>query len=228
MYKIPIIYEDNHLLVVEKPPNLLSQGDRTGDPDILNLLKEDIKTRYNKPGKVYLGLIHRLDRPVGGTMVFAKTSKAASRLSQQIREREFEKTYLAIVYGEVLKDKDRLVHYLLKNNRNNIVSTVAKGTKGAKEAILDYELIETTDQYSLVKINLHTGRPHQIRVQFSTIGHPLYGDRLYGPKTDTRSKNIGLWSYEIRCTHPTIRDKRTFISFPKEEMPWDNFKLISG
>ena len=154
--KIPIIFEDNHLLVVEKPPNILSQEDRTGDIDMLTLLKKDIKIRYNKPGNVYLGLVHRLDRPVGGIMVFAKTSKAASRLSDQIRRGKFKKRYMAVVHGNPCKDKDTLEHYLLKNKRTNMVSVVRENIKGAQKAILDYEVVNTIKSFSLVKINLHT------------------------------------------------------------------------
>ena len=228
MIEIPIIFEDNHLLVVKKPPNILSQGDKTGDADMLTLLKEDIKIRYNKPGNVYLGLVHRLDRPVGGVMIFAKTSKAASRLSDQIRKREFEKIYMAVIYGKPSKDKNRLIHYLLKDSKTNRVSTVRKDYEGAKEAVLDYEVIETVKGLSLVKINLLTGRPHQIRVQFSTIGHPLYADQRYGPKGNNEGQQIALWCHEITCQHPTLKERMSFTSLPEQQSPWDKFKLISN
>ncbi len=218
--KIPIIFEDNHLLVVEKPENILSQADRTGDPDMLSLLKEDIKIRYNKPGNVYLGLVHRLDRPVGGVMVFAKTSKSASRLSDQIRRRKFEKSYMAVIHGRPHKDKDTLVDYLLKDNKRNMVSLVKKDTKGAKEAILDYQIVNTIEDFTLVKINLHTGRPHQIRVQFSTLGHPLYGDQRYGWQVNKIGDQIALWSHEIICQHPTLKKKMVFTSLPGKKQPW--------
>ncbi|NLM04798.1 MAG: RluA family pseudouridine synthase [Clostridiales bacterium] len=226
MIDIPIIYEDNHLLVVEKPVNILSQEDHTGDPDILSLLKEDIKIRYNKPGNVYLGLIHRLDRPVGGTMVFAKTSKSASRLSKEIRDRKFEKVYLAVLKGIPINKKDSLRHYLLKDNEYNRVFAVRKDTKGAKEAILDYEIIDTNENLSLVKINLHTGRPHQIRVQFASIGHPLYGDQRYGIRDG--KNNIALWSYEISCTHPTLKERMTFKTYPPKVEPWKKFNIFKS
>ncbi len=223
--KIPVLFEDNHLLVVEKPPNVLSQGDQTGDKDMLTLLKSDIKERYNKPGNVYLGLVHRLDRPVGGVMIFAKTSKAASRLSDQIRRRVFKKTYMAVIHGKPLKNKDILTHYLLKDNKVNRVSVVKEGTEGSKEAVLDFEIIDSIEDYSLVKINLHTGRPHQIRVQFSTIGHPLYGDQRYGNKVNKIGDQIALWSYEITCQHPTLKENMTFTgSLPKRE-PWIWFDI---
>lgn len=221
---IPILFEDNHLLVVEKPPNILSQEDHTGDLDMLTLLKEDLKERYNKPGNVYLGLVHRLDRPVGGVMVFAKTSKSAGRLSDQIRKREFKKTYMAVVHGRPIKEKDTLVHYLLKDSRSNTVSVVKKDREGAKEAILEYEVVATVENYSLVKINLHTGRPHQIRVQFATIGNPLYGDQRYGKDVNTIGQQIALWSHEIRCQHPTSKEDMVFTSLPDKKAPWAMFE----
>lgn len=223
--KIPILFEDNHLLVVEKPPNVLSQGDQTRDADMLTLLKEDIKERYNKPGNVYLGLVHRLDRPVGGVMVFAKTSKSASRLSDQIRKREFEKSYMAVIHGKPSREKGTLIHYLLKDSKTNTVSAVENGIEGAKEAILDYEVVDTIEGFSLVKINLHTGRPHQIRVQFSTIGHPLYGDQRYGSKVNNVGQQIALWSHQITCQHPTSKEKMTFTSLPEKKEPWIRFIL---
>lgn len=221
--KIPIIFEDNHLLVVEKPPNILSQGDKTGDIDMLTLLKEDIKLRYKKPGNVYLGLIHRLDRPVGGIMVFAKTSKAASRLSDQIRRREFERRYMAVVHGKPCKDEETLVHHLLKDNEINTVFVVKEGTKGAKKAILSYKIIDAIRDFSLVEINLLTGRSHQIRVQFSTIGHPLYGDQLYNLRKDRIKDRIALWAHEITCAHPTLKEKMTFTGLPIKKEPWTWF-----
>lgn len=223
MKTITVLYEDNHLLVVTKPPNLLSQGDKTGDPDLLSILKEDLKVRHNKPGNVYLGLVHRLDRPVGGVMVFAKTSKAASRLSDQIRRNKLKKTYLAVVRGLPPKEKATLIHYLLKNKNTNKVVAVKKGVKGAKEAVLDYEVISYAHPYSLVKINLHTGRPHQIRVQLSTIGNPIVGDQRYGFKD--KFNEIALWSYKISFEHPTLRKEVEFSALPEKRPPWSRFSL---
>lgn len=177
---IPIIYEDNHLLIVEKPVNVPVQQDRSKDKDLLSLLKQDIKVRFNKPGNVYLGLVHRLDRPVGGVMVFAKTSKAASRLSDVIRRQDFGKKYLAIVRGAPKKREDTLTNYLVKDRRKNIVYTTSAKNKDAKKAVLDYHVLGQKDGLSLISIQLHTGRPHQIRVQFAEIGCPLYGDQKYG------------------------------------------------
>ena len=242
--KIKIIYEDNHLLVVEKPVNMLTQGDQTGDEDLLTALKEDIKVRYNKPGNVYLGLVHRLDRPVGGAMVFAKTSKAASRLSEQVRTREFDKAYMAVIHGVPEKLSDTLVHFLVKDEKTNTVRIVpdperaghpdlsypsrSSGYAGrydtAKKAILDYTVKDTREGYSLVYIKLHTGRPHQIRVQFAAIGHPLYGDQKYGASVNKPGMQLALWSVEVGFVHPVMKEHVSFSSAPPSIYPWDLFK----
>ena len=159
---IKIIFEDNHLLVVEKPVNILSQGDDTNDKDMVNLLKQYVKEKYNKPGNVYIGLVHRLDRPVGGIMVFAKTSKAASRLSDQVRTKTFKKTYRAVIHGDMNKKEDTLKDYIYKNKKTNMVSVVNKDHKEAKNAELSYKTLDRKDGFSLVEIDLKTGRPHQI------------------------------------------------------------------
>lgn len=223
--EIPVIFEDNHMLVVTKPPNILSQKDRTNDIDMLTFLKNKIKIRDSKPGNVFLGLVHRLDRPVGGVMVFAKTSKCASRLSDQIRRREFKKTYLAVVHGELSENEGTLVNYLLKNKKTNTVSVVGKKVKGAKKAVLDYKIIDEAEDFSLVKVNLHTGRPHQIRVQFAAIGNPLYGDQRYGFKVNEVGQQIALWSHKIICEHPIFKKRISFTSFPEKVKPWNSFEL---
>lgn len=223
--EIKIIFEDNHLLVVEKPPNILSQGDETGDLDMLTLLKQDIKVRYHKPGDVYLGLVHRLDRPVGGTMVFARTSKAASRLSDQIRRGNFKKTYLAVLHGSPAKTSDRLEDYLLKDERTNTVSVVSSTVPGAKKAILDYTVLEQREGMSLVGIHLHTGRPHQIRVQFSHRGTPLMGDQKYGNHRESTRSGIALWSFGIKLVHPTKNEEMAFQSMPPDTFPWNMYAV---
>ena len=192
---INIIYEDNHVLVVEKPINIPVQEDSSKDLDFLTMLKDFIKKRDNKPGNVYLGLIHRLDRPVGGIMVFAKTSKCASRLSEQVRNRTFKKSYYAIVEGKV-EEKGTLIDKLLKDTKNNIV----KVDKNSKKSILDYELVEYKNNLSLVKINLKTGRSHQIRVQFSSRNHPLYGDQKYNSNSKV-GEQIALFSNSVTFNH---------------------------
>lgn len=218
-----IIFEDNHLLVVEKPVNIPVQGDNTNDLDMLNILKQDLKERYNKPGEVYLGLVHRLDRPVGGIMVFAKTSKAAARLSDQIRTRTFKKTYLAIVRGIPQEQKCTLRDYLVKDSSSNMVSVVKEGTKESKEAILDYEVLKSSEELSLLRVQLHTGRPHQIRVQLSHAGYTLYGDQRYGVDVNKPGQQIALWAHSVTFTHPTKKEQMTFTcEVPKTE-PWVQF-----
>ena len=209
-----VLYEDNHIIVVEKEPNIPSQADKTGDRDLLTMVKKYIKEKYDKPGEVYIGLVHRLDRPVGGIMVLARTSKAASRLSEQIRNKEFKKKYLAVVDGKLEQPKGTLENYLYKDERNNKSKVVTKEKKNAKFAKLDYELLNYDDKrnLSLIKIDLHTGRHHQIRVQMANAGHSLYGDQKYG----TRGKNklISLWAYEVSFLHPTKKEKLTITDYP--------------
>ncbi|MGX4598155.1 RluA family pseudouridine synthase [Faecalimicrobium sp. JNUCC 81] len=220
---IKVIYEDNHLLVVEKPVNILSQGDDTNDKDMVNLLKQYVKEKYNKPGNVYIGLIHRLDRPVGGAMVFAKTSKSASRLSEQVRNKTFKKTYRAIIHGNMNKSEDTLKDYLYKNKKTNMVSVVSKNHKEAKNAELSYKTLERKNGFSLVEIDLKTGRSHQIRVQFSSRKHPLFGDQRYGQDVNKVGQQISLWSYKIEIEHPTTKEKMEFVCEPPNEYPWDLF-----
>ena len=201
---INIIYEDNHLLVVEKPINIPTQEDNTKDKDLLTILKEYIKEKYNKPGNVYLGLVHRLDRPVGGIMVFARTSKAASRLSEQVRNKTFKKTYNAVVIGNINKE-GKLKDYLLKDEKKNIV----KVDKNGKEAILNFKKLDFKNNMSLVEINLETGRSHQIRVQMSHYGYPLFGDQKYN-KTSKTGEQIALFAKKIEFIHPTTNELLTF------------------
>ncbi len=217
---IPVLYEDNHLLGITKPVNVPTQEDASGDPDLLTLLKQDLKERYNKPGNVYLGLVHRLDRPVGGAMIFAKTSKAASRLSETVRGRHFRKIYAAVVHGKLPAQKGTLRHTLLKDARTNTVTAVPKGTPGGKEAVLDYQVIGQTDRYSLVHIELHTGRSHQIRVQMKESGCPLFGDQKYGAGVNKPGQQIALWSAIAAFPHPVTKEEITLRSLPPREFPW--------
>ncbi|GAB6930050.1 RNA pseudouridine synthase [Paenibacillus sp. JCM 10914] len=223
--EVPILFEDNHVLGVAKPVNIPSQEDATGDPDMLTILKQDIKERYNKPGNVYLGLVHRLDRPVGGAMVFAKTSKAASRLSEAVRSRNFRKLYTAVVHGVPAGKTGTLINMLHKDTRTNTVQVVPKGTDGAKEAILDYTVIQSEQGYSLLLIELHTGRPHQIRVQLSHAGHPLYGDQKYGSSVNKAGQQIALWSILVGFPHPVSKEDVTLHSLPPALHPWTLFNM---
>ena len=227
MQNLKILFEDNHIIVVEKTPNIPSQSDKTGDIDMLTLVKLYIKEKYNKPGNVYLGLVHRLDRPVGGIMIFAKTSKAASRLSNEVREKVFKKTYLAVVDGKIEKTKGSLENYLYKDERNNMSKVVNKDKKNAKLAKLDYEVLfyDEVKNLSLLKINLHTGRHHQIRVQLSNFGHSIFGDQKYG--TRGTGKQIALWAYELTIMHPITKEEMTFIDLPEKVGTWSILKKIN-
>ena len=220
MQQLKVIYEDNHIIVVEKPVNIPSQGDKTGDIDLLTIVKQYIKEKYQKPGNVYLGLVHRLDRPVGGVMVFAKTSKAAGRLSDQVREKQFQKTYLTIVNGKMEEMQETLEDYLLKDERNNKSKVVPEGTKNSKLAILDYEVLkfDADLNLSVLKIHLHTGRHHQIRVQLSSRNHSIYGDQKYGGRG--HGKQLTLWAYELQLFHPTKNEKMIFQSMPEKIGSW--------
>ena len=217
MNKLNVLYEDNHIIVVEKPVNVLSQGDSTGDYSLLDMVKEYVKEKYNKPGNVYIGLVHRLDRPVGGIMVFARTSKAASRLSSQLSNCGFSKNYYAIVSGKLEKDSGVFIDYLKKlENGNTIVSS------DGKKAILSYRVIEYSKKYdaSLVDISLETGRHHQIRVQFASRGHHLLGDQRYGCKDLTQ---IALFSYSLNFVHPVTKEELNFTLMPEKKGHWTKF-----
>lgn len=228
MQNFKIIYEDNHLIVVEKVPNIPSQADKTGDMDMLTLVKQYIKDKYHKPGNVYLGLVHRLDRPVGGVMVFAKTSKAAGRLSEQVRNKTLKKKYLAVVDGQFEEKQGSLEDYLYKDERNNISKVVSKDKKNAKLASLDYKEITYHEKknLSLVKINLHTGRHHQIRVQLSNAGHSIFGDHKYG--TRGQGKQIALWAYQLEIQHPITNEKLMFQDFPEMIGTWSILKQVNN
>lgn len=217
---LKIIYEDNHIIVAQKPVNIPSQGDKTGDIDMLTIIKQYIKEKHNKPGNVYLGLIHRLDRPVGGVMVFAKTSKAASRLSEQVREKIFKKKYLVIANGKFNNNNGTLEDYMLKNEKTNMSKIVKEGTNNAKYAQLDYEVLKYDPELNLsvLKINLHTGRHHQIRVQLSSREHSIYGDQKYGGRG--HGKQICLWAYELTIQHPITKEQMTFTSIPEKKGSW--------
>jgi len=204
---IKILYEDNHIIVVVKDYNIPVQEDSSKDEDMLTLIKKYLKEKYNKPGNVYLGLVHRLDRPVGGVMVFAKTSKAASRLSNEIRLNKIEKRYLALVHNHT-KEKEELKDKLLKNEKTNTSYVDDKG----KESILEYNLIEYRGNKSLLDINLITGRHHQIRVQLSHHGYPIYGDQKYG--IDNVGIQIHLWAYKLKFKHPTKDEIMEFVYYP--------------
>lgn len=217
----PILYEDNHLLVVEKPVNVLSQADDTGDADLLTLLKTYIKDAYEKPGNVYLGLVHRLDRPVGGAMVFAKTSKAASRLSDQVRTHSLQKNYEAIVHGRPSPAAGTLIDYLWKDAKTNTSKVVDAHFNDAKRCELSYKTILSNGTLTRMHIQLKTGRPHQIRVQLAHIGCPLVGDQKYGQGLNKPGQQLALWATMLQFEHPVTKELMKFQSAPPSKWPWD-------
>ena len=214
---INVLYEDNHLIVVEKPVNIPVQSDISKDEDLTTMIKKYIKQKYNKPGNVYLGLVHRLDRPVGGIMVFAKTSKAAKRLTDQIKNHEIKKTYLAVLEGKAKKE-DTLIDKLKKDHKTNTTIVSEDG----KYAELSYKLLDYKDNLSLVKIDLKTGRSHQIRVQFSSRGLPIYADQRYNPKP--KKDQIALFACGLEFKHPVTKELMKFYLDIKNRYPFSIFK----
>ncbi len=222
---VQVLYEDNHILVVSKPQNVPTQEDETKDLDLLNMCKEYIKEKYNKQGNVYLGMVHRLDRPTGGIVVFARTSKSASRLSKQIQDGIFNKNYLAIVEGTPREKIAHLTNYLKKDEKLNKVYVCPFLENDAKKAELEYKLLDSSHDLSLLNINLFTGRSHQIRVQLSTIGCPIVSDTKYGAKKKITNK-LSLWAYKLTFEHPTKKEKMTFVDYPPiDQVPWSYFNL---
>jgi 23S rRNA pseudouridine1911/1915/1917 synthase len=208
---------------VLKPQNVPSCEDESKDRDMLTIIKDYIKETYHKTGNVYLGLVHRLDRPTGGVMVFAKSSKAAARLTEQMKTGDFEKRYYATLVGEPKEDKALLTHYLKKNAVNNMVYVCEPTVEGAKFAQLDYKVLESKNELSLVDVRLHTGRSHQIRVQMNAIGCPVYGDMRYGGEK-AKKGYLALWAYYLAFTHPVSKERMVFrVQPPKENTPWNIF-----
>lgn len=206
MKESQIVYEDNHLLIINKKAGQLVQGDKTGDESLLDSIKNFIKKRDEKPGNVFLGLVHRIDRPTSGLVIYAKTSKALSRLTQMVKNREIKKTYWAIVPKELIPQSQRLVHYLKKNEKNNKAIIFPKPTDGAKEAILTYTVIKLLDNYQILEIDLETGRHHQIRAQLSKTGIPIKGDLKYGAPRSNSDGSISLHARKLEFTHPVTKE----------------------
>ena len=222
---VKIIFEDNHVLVAYKPAGVLSQSDGSDAPDMLTILKRYLKVRYDKPGEVFLGLLHRLDRPVSGVMVFARTSKCASRISEQIKKRQVTKRYHAVVNGIPADSEGRLMDYLLKDGKTNTTSVVSASVPGAKKAVLSYKVKGSAEDkgntFSLLDIELESGRGHQIRTQLSSRGHFIIGDMRYG---DGKIKcDIALESYLIGFKHPVSKEYMEFALPLKEDYPWSLF-----
>ncbi len=223
MEELTILHEDNHIIVVLKPQNIPSCEDSSKDLDMLTMIKEYIRKKYDKQGNVYLGLVHRLDRPTGGVMVFAKSSKAAARLAEQMKNGDFEKKYYTVLVGRPKEDKATLTNYMKKNVVNNMVYICSRSEAGAKFAELDYNVLEHKDGLSLTEVRLHTGRSHQIRVQMSSNGTPVYGDMRYGGEK-AKKGYLALWAYYLSFSHPVSHEKMVFRVQPPEDIaPWTFF-----
>lgn len=219
-----ILYEDNHLLIVNKLPSEIVQGDKTGDICLLDDVKEYIKVKYNKPGNVFAGLVHRIDRPVSGVVLFAKTSKALSRMTEKVKDRDFHKTYLALVKNHPPKEADVLEDYIVKNEKMNKSFVTTSANKEAKLARLSYRVIGRSDNFYLLEIELFTGRHHQIRCQLANIGCPIKGDLKYGYPRSNPDASICLHAYRISFEHPTLKTPVEVVAPLPEIMPWPAFE----
>lgn len=216
-----IVFEDNHLLIINKKTGQLVQGDKTGDASLLDLIKDFIKKRDGKPGNVFLGLVHRIDRPTSGLVIYAKTSKALSRLTQMVKNREIKKTYWAVVAKEMIPQSQRLVHYLQKNEKTNKATVFIKPTENAKESILNYQIIKTLDNFQLLEIDLETGRHHQIRAQLSKIGVPIKGDLKYGAARSNPDGGIHLHARKLAFIHPVTKENLEVVApVPQNDAVW--------
>lgn len=225
MEELTILYEDNQIVVVIKPQNVPTQADDSNDKDMLSMVKDYIKQKYNKPGEAFIGLVHRLDRPTGGIMVFARNSKAANRLTEQFKTHSVEKVYYAIANGVVKVRTQRLVNYLKKDTKENIVKIVPMSESGAKKAELVYNYLADDGKQSLLEVKILTGRSHQIRLQLANIGHSLVGDVKYGKEKGMTSK-LGLWAGKLAFDHPTTKERMVFMACPDQNvLPWKNFRM---
>ena len=218
---LQVLFEDNHLIIVNKRAGDITQGDKTGDIPLSDIVKEYIKDKYNKPGNVFLGVVHRLDRPTSGVIIFARTSKALERLNKMLREKSIQKTYWAVVKNQPKKKNDTLVNYLKKNPKNNKSTAYNKEIEGSKKAILHYKTIKQLDNYSLLEIDLETGRHHQIRCQLSNIGSPIKGDLKYGFNRSNKDGSIHLHARKIQFIHPVSKEEINLIAPTPNEVIWN-------
>lgn len=222
---LQILHEDNHLIVVNKRVGDIVQGDKTGDKPLSEIVKEYIKEKYNKPGEVFLGVVHRLDRPTTGIVVFARTSKALTRLNELFKNRETQKTYWAIVKNKPPKPKDTLTHYLKRNEKNNTSKAHINEVPESKIASLDYKIIHELTNYFALEINLHTGRHHQIRAQLSAIGSPIKGDLKYGFDRSNPDGGIHLHARQLDFVHPVTKENLSFIAQVPDEVVWNAVRI---
>jgi len=221
---LDVLYEDNHLIIINKRVGDLVQGDKTKDKPLNEIVKEYIKVKYQKPGNVFLGVVHRLDRPTSGIVIFAKTSKALERLNKMLREKEIKKTYLAVVQNKEIPKKNTLIHFLRKNPKNNKAIVFSKPTENTKKAILHYKTKAELDHYNILEVDLETGRHHQIRAQLAAIKAPIKGDLKYGAKRSNKNGGIHLHAYKIEFLHPIKKEKIVIQSNPKTDNIWKNLK----
>ncbi len=226
---LQILYEDNHLIAINKRPSDIVQGDKTGDTPLSELVKEYIRKKYNKPGEAYLGVPHRIDRPVSGVVLFARTSKALSRLNEMFRDKEVKKTYWAVVKNKPSPESGHLIHYLIKNEQKNMSRAYDKETAGALRSELDYKVLFSSDNYHLLEINPQTGRHHQIRVQLSAIGSPIKGDVKYGFRRGNEDASIHLHARRSEFIHPVSKEEIVIEAPPPDEVLWNYFlKNLKG
>lgn len=223
LQKLQVLYEDNHIIAVNKRPSDIVQGDKTGDAPLSDFVKEYVKEKYNKPGEVFIGTVHRIDRPVSGIVLFARTSKALARLNQMFQSKEIQKTYWAIVKNKPAKESGTLIHYLKKNEAKNMSKAFEKEQAGALRSELDYKLICSSDNYHLLEINPHTGRHHQIRVQLAAIGCPIKGDLKYGFNRSNKDASIHLHARKIEFIHPVKKENIVITAPPPDEVLWNEF-----
>ncbi|MEN8123602.1 MAG: RNA pseudouridine synthase [Bacteroidota bacterium] len=221
---LKVLFEDNHLIIINKRVGDIVQGDKTGDKPLSEVVKEYIAFKYNKPGNVFLGVVHRLDRPTSGIVIFAKTSKALERLNKMLREKIIKKTYWAVVQNHLNKKADTLIHYLKKNPKNNKSTAFKKETSDAKKATLHFNVLKELNNYSLLEIDLETGRHHQIRCQLAVIGHPIKGDLKYGFKRSNKNGGIHLHARKIEFIHPVSKEKLSIIAPLPQDTIWDLLK----
>lgn len=218
---LQVLYEDNHIIIVNKRAGDIVQGDKTGDQPLSDIVKAYIKDKYNKPGNVFIGTVHRLDRPTSGIVIFARTSKALERLNKMLREKTIKKTYWAVVKGHPKKETETLTNYLKKNPKNNKSTAYSKEVSGSKKAILHYQTLRKLDNYSLLEIDLETGRHHQIRVQLSNIGYPIKGDLKYGFARSNKDGSIHLHARKINFTHPVKKEPIQILAPTPKDAIWD-------
>jgi 23S rRNA pseudouridine1911/1915/1917 synthase len=219
---LQILHEDNHIIVINKRVGDIVQGDKTGDKPLSEVVKEYIKEKYNKPGEVFLGVVHRLDRPTTGIVVFARTSKALERLNAMFSNRETQKTYWAVVKNKPSKNEDNLVHFLKRNEKNNTSKAYIKEIPESKKASLDYKIIKTLDNYFALEINLHTGRHHQIRAQLAAMGCPIKGDLKYGFHRSNPDGGIHLHARKLAFLHPVSKESIAIIAEPPKDAIWNS------